>query len=223
MNRYLAEALGTFMLVFCGTGAIIINDVSNQAITHVGIALTFGLIVMAVIYAVGDVSGAHINSAVTIAFWVSGRFDGKQVPGYLFAQLLGGLAASGLLRILFWDQATLGGTEPAGPWWQSFILEIVLTWILMFVILNVSSGAKEKGIMAGAAIGAVVALEAMFAGPICGASMNPARSLAPAIVSGRLLYSWIYVVAPILGALLAVPTLRATRPEMTREKPSGLD
>lgn len=223
MNRYLAEALGTFMLVFCGTGAIIINDVSNQAITHVGIALTFGLIVMAVIYAVGDVSGAHINPAVTIAFWVSGRFDGKQVPGYLFAQLLGGLAASGLLRILFWDQATLGGTEPAGPWWQSFILEIVLTWILMFVILNVSSGAKEKGIMAGAAIGAVVALEAMFAGPICGASMNPARSLAPAIVSGRLLYSWIYVVAPILGALLAVPTLRATRPEMTREKPSGLD
>jgi aquaporin Z len=213
MNKYLAEIFGTFMLLFAGTGAIVVNDLADQAVTHVGISLVFGLIVMAVIYSVGDVSGAHINPAVTIAFWAAKRFDGQQVVPYLMAQLLGAIAASGLLRLLFWEHETLGGTFPAGAWWQSFVLEVVLTWMLMYVILNVSSGAKEKGIMAGAAIGGTVALEAMFAGPICGASMNPARSLGPAIVSGQLQYAWLYILAPILGALLAVPTCAWTRAE----------
>lgn len=204
MKKYAAEAIGTFCLVFAGTGAIVVNDVSNEVITHVGIALTFGLIVMSMIYAIGDVSGAHINPAVTIAFWVARRFDGKEVLPFIASQLVGAFAASGLLRVMFLEHANLGTTLPAGPWLQSFIFEIVLTFILMFVILNVSTGAKEKGIMAGAAIGSVVALEAMFAGPMCGASMNPTRSIAPAVVSGELTYLWVYLTAPVIGALIAV-------------------
>ncbi|MGD9713821.1 MAG: MIP/aquaporin family protein [Thermomicrobiales bacterium] len=200
--------MGTFALVFAGTGAIVVNDVSQGAISHAGIALTFGLVVMAMIYAIGDVSGAHINPAVTIAFWVAKRFDGREVVPYIVAQLLGAFAASGVLRVLFLEHDTLGATLPAGPWWQSFVFEVLLTFILMFVILNVSTGAKEKGIMAGAAIGGVVAFEAMFAGPICGASMNPARSIAPALMSSNLQHMWLYVVAPVLGALLAVPGCR---------------
>ncbi|MCZ2342646.1 MAG: MIP family channel protein [Bacteroidales bacterium] len=208
MKKYVAEAIGTFALVFAGTGAIVVNDVSQGAISHAGIALTFGLVVMAMIYAIGDVSGAHINPAVTIAFWVAKRFDGREVVPYIVAQLLGAFAASGVLRVLFLEHDTLGATLPAGPWWQSFVFEVLLTFILMFVILNVSTGAKEKGIMAGAAIGGVVAFEAMFAGPICGASMNPARSIAPALMSSNLQHMWLYVVAPVLGALLAVPGCR---------------
>jgi aquaporin NIP len=205
MKKLAAEFLGTFCLVFAGTGAIVINQASNGAITHAGIALTFGLIVLAMIYTVGDVSGAHLNPAVTTAFAVARRFPWREVPGYLGAQVGGALAASGLLRFLFPANATLGATLPAGSAGQSFILEIVLTFILMFVVLNVSTGAKEKGITAGIAVGAVIALEAMFAGPICGASMNPARSLAPALVSGQLQHLWIYLAAPALGAILAVP------------------
>lgn len=208
MKKYLAEAIGTFSLVFAGTGAIIVNDVSQGTIAHVGIALTFGLVVMAMIYSIGDVSGAHINPAVTIAFWSANRFEARNVLPYLLAQLIGAFAASGVLRILFLDHNTLGATLPAGAWWQSFIFEVLLTFILMFVILNVSTGAKEKGIMAGAAIGGVVAFEALFAGPICGASMNPARSIAPAVVSGNLQHLWLYLAAPILGGLLAVPGCR---------------
>lgn len=205
MNRWIAEALGTFALVFAGTGAIVINDVSGGAVTHVGVALTFGLVVMAVINTIGDVSGAHLNPAVTLAFWAARRFAGREVAPYVASQLTGALAASLTLRLLFPDHATLGATHPAGSFPQSFVLETILTAFLMFVILGVSTGAREKGFMAGVSIGGVVALEALFAGPICGASMNPARSLAPAIVSGLLDGLWIYLAAPTLGALLAVP------------------
>ncbi|WP_166820343.1 MIP/aquaporin family protein [Thalassoroseus pseudoceratinae] len=205
-RKYLAEVIGTFALVFTGTGAIVVNQaIDGQPVTHPGIALTFGLIVMSVIYAIGDVSGAHINPAVTIAFTVAGRFPGSQVLPYILSQCIGGLAASGLLRVMFPAQEFLGGTLPAGSWSQSFIFEVVLTFMLMYVVLRVSSGAKEKGIMAGVAIGSVVALEAMFAGPVCGASMNPARSLAPAVVSGHLESLWIYLTAPVIGAVLAIP------------------
>ncbi len=220
MNKYYAEIIGTFALVFAGTGAIVVNDVAGGSITHVGIALTFGLIVMSMIYAIGDISGAHINPAVTIAFWIAGRFELKFVGPYLISQLIGAFAASGLLRVLFLDHVTLGATLPAGPWWQSFIFEIVLTFLLMFVILNVTVGAKEKGIMAGAAIGSVVALEAMFAGPICGASMNPARSIAPAVVSGELQYFWVYLIAPTLGALLAIPVSQCIQNDETQSTQS---
>jgi aquaporin Z len=204
MKKLLAEFIGTFALVFAGTGAIVINDVGGGSITHVGIALTFGLIVLAMIYTVGDISGAHLNPAVTSAFWLAGRFSGAQVFPYVIAQCLGATAASGTLHFLFPTHRTLGTTLPAGTAAQSFVLELILTLILMFVILNVSTGAKEKGITAGIAVGAIIGLEAMFAGPICGASMNPARSLAPALVSGHLEQLWIYLTAPFLGAGLAV-------------------
>ena len=205
LKKYMAEGIGTFSLVFAGTGAIVVNDVSDGVITHVGIAITFGLVVMAMIYSIGDVSGAHINPAVTIAFWVAKRFVGKEVIPFIISQCVGAFIASGLLRIMFHEHPNLGATLPSGPWLQSFLFEIFLTFILMFVVLNVSTGAKEKGIMAGVAIGSVVAFEAMFAGPICGASMNPARSIAPAIVSGEVGDLWLYLTAPVIGALLAVP------------------
>lgn len=210
-KRLCAEMVGTFALVFAGTGAIVINQVSGGAITHPGIAFTFGLIVLAMIYTFGDVSGAHLNPAVTTAFAAAGRFAWREVPGYVGAQLVGAALASGLLRILFPENEKLGATLPAGSAWQSGILEVVLTLLLMLVILSVSTGSKEKGITAGIAIGAVIALEAMFAGPICGASMNPARSLAPALVSGQTQHLWIYIVGPVAGALLAVPLCWITR------------
>lgn len=203
-RKFAAEMFGTFALVFAGTGAIVINEVSGGAVTHVGVAATFGLVVLAMIYAVGDVSGAHLNPAVTLGFLAARRFPAADVPYYLAAQLAGAFAASGLLRAMFAGHATLGATLPAGPPMQSFLLEAVLTWMLMFVILSVSTGAKEKGITAGIAVGAVIGLEAMFAGPICGASMNPARSLAPAVVAGRVEHLWVYLTAPAAGALAAV-------------------
>lgn len=209
MNRRLAEGLGTFCLVFAGTGAIIVNQASGGAVTHVGVALTFGLIVMAMIHALGDVSGAHLNPAVTLGFACARRFPPREVPGYLLAQVTGALAASGLLAALFPASETLGATIPAGPAWQSFVLEAVLSFILMLAILRVSSGPKERGAIAGIAVGGVVGLEALFAGPISGASMNPARSLAPAIVSGHIGELWIYLFAPVAGAVIAVPCARA--------------
>lgn len=211
MKRHFAEFLGTFALVFAGTGAIVINAVSGGVIGHAGVALTFGLVVMAMIYTVGDVSGAHLNPAVTLGFAAARRFPLRDVPGYVLAQLAGAFAASGLLRVLFPMDAKLGATLPAGTAGQSFVLEVVLTGLLMLVILSVSTGAKEKGITAGIAVGGVIALEAMFAGPICGASMNPARSLAPAVVGGNLEHLWVYLTAPVLGALIAVPACAAVR------------
>ena len=210
-KRCVSEYLGTFGLVFAGTGAIVVDGVRPGAVTHMGVALTFGLIVLAMIYTFGDVSGAHLNPAVTVGFVVAGRFSWRETPGYLIAQVMGALTASTLLRFLFPSDETLGATLPAGSTAQSFILELVLTFLLMLVILSVSTGAKEKGITAGIAIGAVIGLEAMFAGPICGASMNPARSLAPALVSNHLRFLWIYLLAPILGAMLAVPACCAFR------------
>jgi aquaporin Z len=204
MKTYLAELLGTFTLVFVGTGAIVINDVSHGGVSQVGVSLTFGLVVMAMIYALGDISGAHLNPAVTFGFWISGRFPGRKLAPYIFSQLGGAALASALLRLLFPSHSTLGTTLPAGPIAQSFILETLLAFFLMFVILNVSTEAKERGMMAGVAIGGIVGLEAMFAGPITGASMNPARSLAPALVSGQTQHLWIYLVAPLLGAYLAM-------------------
>jgi aquaporin NIP len=203
--------IGTFALVFTGTGAIVINEASNGAITHVGIALTFGLVVLAMIYTLGDISGAHLNPAVTIGFWAARRLPGREVLPYVASQFTGAMLASELLRVLFPGNKWLGATLPAGSDGQSFVLEAVLTFLLMLTILNVSAGAKEKGVTAGIAVGAVIALEAMFAGPICGASMNPARSLAPALVSGHCGHLWIYLVAPPLGAGAAMLACRCVR------------
>ncbi len=213
MNKYFCEFLGTFALVFAGTGAIVINDYSAGVITHLGIALVFGMVVMAMIYAVGDVSGAHINPAVTVAFWLAKRLPGREVAPYIISQVLGGLLASAILLLVFSGHKTLGATIPSIDGVKAFGFEIVLTFLLMFVIIHVSEGAKEKGLMAGAAIGAMVGLEAMFAGPVTGASMNPARSLAPALVSGELQHLWIYLTAPFIGASLAILSCRIVRKE----------
>lgn len=204
MKQYIAEFLATFALVFCGTGAIIINEQSNNAITHVGVAITFGLIVMAMIYTFGEKSGAHINPAVTIAFVVHKVFPLNKLMPYIISQIAGAVAASGVLYLLFPSSSTLGETIPSGSMAQSLVLEFILTFFLMLTIINVAEGGKEKGLFAGIAIGSVVLLEAMFAGPISGASMNPARSIGPAIVSGNINALWIYIVAPIGGAVFAV-------------------
>ncbi|PYK71574.1 MAG: aquaporin [Verrucomicrobia bacterium] len=211
MKQLIAEFLGTFALVFAGTGAIVIDNVSGGSVTHLGIALTFGLIVLAMIYTLGDISGAHINPALTIGFWAARRFDARSVLPYLASQCAGALVASITLRLLFPTDLMLGATIPAGSSIQSFILELILTAVLMFVILGVSTGAREKGITAGIAIGSVIALEAMFAGPICGASMNPARSLGPAVVSLHLQSLWIYLLAPTVGAVVGVLACRCVR------------
>jgi aquaporin Z len=205
MRRYVAEAIGTFALVFAGTGAIVINDVTKGTISHVGVALTFGLVVMAMIYALGDVSGAHLNPAVTIGFWLAGRFPARRMPLYVASQIVGAFVASVALRLMFPGHATLGATLPLGSPLRSFALELILTALLMLAILSVACGAKERGLTAGIAIGGVIALEAMFAGPICGASMNPARSLAPAVVSGTLRSLWVYMAAPVAGAAAVAP------------------
>lgn len=210
-ERLVAEALGTFALVFVGTGAIVVNDLSGGVVTHVGVALTFGLVVMAMIHAVGDVSGAHINPAVTLAFWLARRLPGRDVLPYVTSQVGGALLASLLVRVLFGAHPTLGATLPAGDALQSFVLEVALSLLLVFTILSVAVGAEEKGLAVGLAVGGVVALEALFAGPISGASMNPARSLAPALVSGRLEHLWLYLAAPTLGASLAVVACRCSR------------
>jgi aquaporin Z len=204
MRQLAAEMLGTFVLVFAGTGAIIVNDTSNGVVTHVGIALTFGLVVLSLIYSLGDVSGAHLNPAVTLGFYLARRFPARSVLPYAACQFSGALLASFCLWLLFPDHKTLGATLPSGVAFQSFVLEVLLTGFLMFVILSVSTGAKEKGITAGIAVGSVIALEALFAGPISGASMNPARSLAPSLVSGNLNHLWVYLLAPLVGGSVAV-------------------
>ena len=203
MKKYLAEIIGTFALVFCGTGAIVINQEAGGVISHIGIAITFGLIVSSMIYTVGDISGAHLNPAVTIAFYVAKVFTSKEILPYILSQGVGAFLASITLKFLFPANNDLGSTLPSGLPMQSFVLEVILTFLLMFVILHVAKGSKEQGMFAGVAVGGMVMLEAIFAGPICGASMNPIRSLAPAITSGHLEHIWIYITAPIMGAILA--------------------
>jgi aquaporin NIP len=222
MRRYLAELIGTYALVFCGTGAIIINEQSGGVITHVGVACTFGLVVMSMIYTFGDISGAHINPAVSMAFTVAGRFPLKMLPFYIVSQLSGAILASLTLKGLFPGALNLGSTLPAGSQYQSLMLEFILSFFLMLVIINVSTGSKEQGMFAGLAIGSVVGLEAMFAGPICGASMNTARSIGPAIVSGHFSSLWIYVLAPVAGAFTAVPVFNILKPEPKDPKHGNL-
>lgn len=208
MRNYIAEFLGTFALVFAGTGAVIIDQQYHGAITHVGIAITFGLVIMCMIYAFGDISGAHFNPSVSIAFTVAGRFPARQLTPYICSQVAGAFVASFALKLLFPGNELLGATMPAGSGIQSFVMEAILTFFLMLVIINVACGSKEQGMFAGIAIGGVIALEAMFAGPVSGASMNPARSLSPAMLSGHMEHLWIYLLAPIIGAVTAVPVFK---------------
>lgn len=212
LRKLTAEFIGTFALVFCGTGAVVTDQQTNGAVTHVGIAVTFGFIVMSMIYSLGNISGAHINPAVSVAFTVAGRFPLKSLLPYIVSQLAGATAASSVLKLLFPSNEFLGATLPAGSAMQSFVLEFILTFFLMLVIINVATGSKEQGMFAGLAIGSVVLLEAMFAGPVCGASMNPARSFSPAVVSGHLQHLWIYLTAPVIGAVSAIPVWKYLAP-----------
>lgn len=212
MRTLAAEALGTFLLVLLGTGAVVVNDVSGGALGHVGVALVFGLVVFVLINTFGDVSGAHLNPAVSIAFAAAGRFAWSRVSAYCVAQIVGAVGASAALGLAFDAHGTLGATVPAGGLvGRAFFVELFLAFVLMLVVLAVSDGARERGSVASTTIGAVIAFEALVGGPVSGASMNPARSLGPALVSGHTESAWLYVVAPILGALLAVPTCRLLR------------
>ncbi|MFK8104420.1 MAG: MIP/aquaporin family protein [Saprospiraceae bacterium] len=212
MKKYFSEALGTYALIFFGTGAVVVNQVTDGVVSHLGVAVSFGLVVMIMIYALGAISGAHINPAVSIGFALTDRFDSKDLLPYIFAQLLGAILASITLRLLFPLAPSLGETIPNGSELQSFIFEFILTYFLMLVILLVSQN-KSTTIYTPIAVGGTVLLEALFAGPICGASMNPARSFAPAIVSGNLTSLWLYLVAPILGAIVATWTWKALKEE----------
>ncbi len=210
-SRMMAEFLGTWALVFTGTGAVASHQEVVGQVTHVGIGIVFGCIVLALIYAFGDLSGAHFNPAVTLSFGVAGRFSKKEIIPYILAQCTGACLGSWCVSLLFPNNQTIGITLPAGSFSQAFLMEYLLTFLLMLVILQVSTGSKEKGVMAGVAIGAVVALEAIFGGPVSGASMNPARSLGPALFSGIWDSHWLYWLAPTLGALSAVPMCKLMR------------
>jgi aquaporin NIP len=208
MKKYISEFLATFILLFIGTGSVVVNQQTNGALGLPGIAAVWGFVIIALIYAFGDISGTHINPAVTIAFAADGRMEWKEVPFYLIFQLAGAFAGSALLKFLFPANITLGITQPSGTLIQSLILEIVMTFILMMVVLRVSVGAKEKGITAGIAIGATVWMLVLFGGPISGTSLNPTRSIAPAVITGNLQNLWIYIIGPLSGALLSVAAHR---------------
>lgn len=200
----IAELIGTYLLVFFGTGAIVINRIYDGVIGHLGIAIAFGLVVLAVIYAIGEISGAHLNPAVSIAFFVAKRMSLGQTVKFCFAQIIGAILASTTLILLFPETLTLGETLPSGSIIQTFIMEFILSFALMFVIINVSTGSKEQGVVAGLAIGMTVLICALVGGPISGASMNPARSIGPALVNFNLQHLWIYIVATISGTVVSV-------------------
>ncbi|XP_052202582.1 aquaporin NIP1-1-like [Diospyros lotus] len=201
-QKLIAEVLGTYFLIFAGCGAAVVNSNEKGMITFPGVAIVWGLVVMVMVYSVGHVSGAHFNPAVTIAFATCKRFPWKQAPAYISAQLIGSTLASGTLRLIFQGkQDHFAGTLPADPNIQSFVLEFIITFYLMFVISSVATDNRAIGELAGLAVGATILLNVMFAGPISGASMNPARSLGPAIVSNKYKGIWIYIIAPITGAI----------------------
>jgi aquaporin Z len=199
----LAEVLGTAFLLIFGTGAVVVDEQAHN-LGHGGVAAAFGLIVLIIIQGLGHVSGAHINPAVTIGFWAAGRFPGRRVLPYVLAQLAGAGLGSWVVRLLATSGSSLGATLPAHSAGQAFGVELGLTFWLMLVILRVTSSYYEQGLLVGLTISATVGLEALVGGPLSGASMNPARSLAPALLSGHLTAAWVYVAAPLAGVLLAV-------------------
>ena len=205
MQKIVAEFIGTYVLVLFGTGAVIVNDYTQGQVTHLGVSLVFGLVVMGIIFAFSRVSGAHINPAVSFAFYLNKNLTKVELISYVIAQFLGGIAASFTWRIFFSEGITFGATLPQIGDTPTFIMEFILTFILMLVVFMVGLGDAIQAKFAAIAIGGLVTIEALVCGPLTGASMNPARSLGPAIFSGTLEYTWIYCTAPILGAVAALP------------------
>jgi len=210
-----AELIGTFALVFAGCGAVMVDAKTHQ-LGHVGVAITFGLVIMFGIYAVGHISGAHFNPAVTFAFALTRHFPWSRALVYWCAQVSGALVAAALLRGSLGNIARTGATLPSGSQGQSCLWELVMSAFLMFVILAVATDTRAVGEAAAIAIGGTIGLDAMFGGPISGASMNPARSLGPALVSGDLHALWLYVAAPILGTSLGGLAYQFVRGEHPR-------
>ena len=218
LSKVIAEMIGTFAMVFAGCGSIMVNATQGGQITHLGISMVFGLVVMVMIYAAGHISGAHFNPAVTIGFTIAGCFPWREVPAYIVGQCLASMMACLVLLFVLGDTIHLATTQPSGLLMQSFVVEILITFFLMFVIMAVATDGRSTGQMAGLAIGSTVVFSALWAGPISGASMNPARTLGPALVSGQLLVNWIYLVGPILGAVTAAwvyQKIRCDNREMT--------
>jgi aquaporin NIP len=210
VRALVAELIGTFALVFAGAGAIMVDD-KTHALGHVGVAIVFGLVIMVMIYAVGHVSGAHFNPAVSFAFALTRHFPWTRLLGYWAAQVSGALLAAAILRGSLGNRAHIGATLPAGSQGQAFLWEAVLTFFLMFVIMSVATDTRAVGEAAAIAIGGTVGLDAMFGGPVTGASMNPARSLGPALVAGDLHALWLYIAAPLLGAAVGGLTYQLLR------------
>lgn len=212
LRRAAAELFGTFMLVFLGPGAAAVNAWSHGGVTHVGIALAFGFAILSGIYAVGHISGAHFNPAVTTGFWLARRFPGNEVAPYIVAQLAGATLAALALRAVVGDAVSAAATTPAITVGAAIGVELLLTVFLMMVILAVATDARVRGPIAGVAVGFTVAVDALMGGPLTGASMNPARSFGPAIASGIWISHWIYWVAPLSGAALAVALYAFIKP-----------
>ena len=215
VRAFLAELIATFTLVFAGCGAIVVDARSHGSITHVGIAASFGLVIAIMIYATGHISGAHINPAVTAAFALTRHFPLRRVPLYWLAQATGAVLGALLLRGLFGNVARLGTTLPSGSDSQSLVMEIVMTAFLMFVIMAVATDTRAVGQAAALAIGGTVLLDAMFGGPISGASMNPARSFGPALASGTWSHLWVYIAGPAVGALTGAFAYQLIRGHVT--------
>lgn len=201
-----AEAIGTFFLVLIGPGAVMVDAASGGAIGHAGVALAFAFVVLAMIYAIGHISGAHINPAVTVGFWSAGHFPGRDVPGYVFAQCAGGIGAAAVLRAIVGSAASGGATVPSLPVPAAFALEWLLSFALMFVITAVATDPRVASGFAGIAVGLTVGFGALMGGPLTGAAMNPARSLGPAVAAGVWQSHWLYWLAPITAAVAAAWT-----------------
>ena len=217
IRRALAEGLAAFALVFAGCGAIVANTVHDGALGAIGVSATFGLVVMAMIYATGHLSGAHINPAVTIAFTLTRHFPYRDALAYVAAQLAGASAGAFVLLTAWSEEpAALGATVPSVPLGTALLYEIVLSALLMFVIVAVATDTRAVGAAAALAIGGTVGLDALFGGPITGASMNPARSFGPALASGTWDDFWIYVAGPIAGAALGALAYQLVRGEHVR-------
>lgn len=203
MKKYIAEFIGAFAIVFFGCGAMVVNVLKDGLIGHVAVNVAFGVIVAVMIYSFGNISGAHFNPAVTIAFWIAKKFEGSKVGPYIMSQILGGIAGAFMLKLIFPTSGTYGENIPSGSVFQAFVLELIMTFFLMMIIHSVSTGHMEKGIMAGVAIGGYIAIEGYIAGPFSSSSMNPARSIGPAMASGDYRMLWIFLAAPVIGAILA--------------------